>query len=150
VLTANGDGFANQTIQFDWCSSTSYVAGYVAANYHAATNETVLKFYGCMNSASGGFNGNLIFKGNGPGVYNAPADFYTTGFGIRPVFNGATTKSYYEIISGSLNISSYQPVGGYISGTFSGVFKRIDAATGQAVTVNVTNASVSNWHFPDQ
>ncbi|MBL0340701.1 MAG: hypothetical protein IPP71_07160 [Bacteroidetes bacterium] len=150
VLTANGDGFVNQTIPFDWCSMTNYNAGYVAGNYQSASNETVLKFYGCMSSSNGGFNGSLKFNGNGPGVYTAPADFYTTGFSIRKEFNGLTTKYYTEIVSGSITINSYPPPGGYITGTFSGVFKRIDPVTGQAFTVNVTNASVSNWHFPDQ
>lgn len=150
VLTANGDGFSNQTILFDWCSSTSFFSGYVAGNYRSATNETVMKFAGCINSSNGGFNGSFIFKGNGVGVYTAPADFYSSGFSIRKDFNGTTNRTYNEIVSGSITINSYPPPGGFITGTFSGVLKRTDPISGAAVLVNVTNASISCWHYPDE
>lgn len=150
VLTANGDGFSNQTISFDWCSMTSFYSGFVAGNYRATTNETVMKFAGCISSSNGGFNGSFKFKGNTVGVYTAPADFYTSGFSIRKEFNGTTNRIYNEIVSGSVTINSYPPPGGFITGTFSGVFKRTDPISGAAVLVNVTNASFSSWHYPDE
>ncbi len=150
ALTANGDGFANQTISFDWCPATSFFGGYIAGNYKSATNETVLKYAGCMSSSNGGFGGTLKFNGNTPGVYSAPSDFYSTSFHIRKEFNGVTTKKYDELVSGTLTINSYPPPGGYITGTFSGIFKRTDPVTGQVYQVNVTNASISSWHYPDE
>ncbi|MBP9083043.1 MAG: carboxypeptidase regulatory-like domain-containing protein [Bacteroidia bacterium] len=150
VLTANGDGFSSQSILFDWCPSTSFYSGYVAGNYRSATNETVMKFVGCISSSNGGFNGSFRFKGNTVGVYTAPADFYTNGFSIRKNFNGSSNRIYDEIVSGSITINSYPPPGGFITGTFSGVFKRTDPVSGSAVLVNVTNASFSSWHYPDE
>ncbi len=146
-ITANNDGFVNQQINFDWCSSLNYSLGYVASNYQSASNATTMKLYGCANSA--GYHGTLSFKGNSPGTYTAPNDFYTTGFSIRPQVNMATTKTYNEIVSGTLTVNSYAPAGGFITGTFSGVFKRTDPVSGTPYTVSVTNATFNTWHYPD-
>jgi len=118
TCTLNGGGYTNQAIKITPGSGSVYSVD---------DNQTAIT---CTNAATQ--VGVVSFKGNKTGTFQVTADdddnlvMMTLGVGV-----------YIEIISGTINVTSYGAVGGDVIGTFTG---QGEIANG-GQTVQVTNGT---------
>ena len=104
TCTLNGGGYTNQAIKITPGSGSVY---------SVADDQTAVT---CTNAATE--VGVVSFKGNKTGTYKIEAGDDKNL--VMMTIGAVGTGVYIEIISGTINVTSYGAVGGDVIGTFSG------------------------------
>jgi len=129
TMTLNGDGYSNQAVTLsNGISSYSVSENYTAVLFSGKAGSDSLYFY-------------VIFAGNQTGTKS-----WDDNNGVI-MFKSTTSggSSYLGVTNGSLNVTSYEAVGGKVSGTLSG---QIVEAT-SSNTIDITNGSFTGSRIAD-
>jgi len=129
TMTLNGDGYSNQAVTLsNGISSYSVSENYTAVLFSGKAGSDSLFFY-------------VIFAGNQTGTKS-----WDDNNGVIMYKSSASANfSYLGITNGSLNVTSYEAVGGKVSGTLSG---QIVEAT-SSNTIDITNGSFTGSRIAD-
>jgi hypothetical protein len=129
-MTFNGAGFSNQTVTLSNGLSS----------YSASQNYTAIIFSGKAGADSVYFY--VVFDGNQTGTKswdnNNGVIMYRSASGVNYNYLGAS--------NGTLNITSYEAVGGKVGGTLSG--QMVDV-TDTTVAISITNGNFSSTRVTD-
>lgn len=130
TMTLNGDGYSNQAVTLsNGLSSYSTGQNYTAVIFSGNVGTDSLYFY-------------VVFEGNQTGTKN-----WDDNNGIILYKSSSSgTKSFMGVSNGTLSVSSYEAVGGKVSGTFSGQIVNVNDTTN---TISITNGSFSGVRVAD-
>lgn len=130
TMTFNGAGFTNQAVTLsNGISSYSVSQNYTAVLFSGKAGTDSLYFY-------------VIFDGNQTGTKswddNNGVIMYRSATGVN--------SSYLGVNNGTLNVTSYEAVGGKVGGTLSG---QIIDATDTTIAINISNGNFSGIRVTD-
>ena len=130
TMTFNGDGYSNQAVTLSNGISS----------YSVSENYTAILFSGKAGSDSVYFY--VVFAGNQTGTKSWDND---NGV-IMYKSSTSGSKSFMGVSNGTLTVSSYEGVGGKVSGTLSG---QIVNAVDTTNTISISNGIFSGTRITD-
>lgn len=130
TMTFNGAGFSNQAVTLNnGVSSFSVSQNYTAVIFSGKAGSDSVYFY-------------VLFDGNQTGTKS-----WDDNNGVimyRSVSGG--NSSYLGVSNGTLNVTSYEAVGGKVGGTLSG---QIVDATDSTIAISISNGNFSSTRITD-
>lgn len=130
TMTFNGDGYSNQAVTLsNGISSFSVSQNYTAVIFSGKVGSDSLYFY-------------VLFDGNQTGTKS-----WDDNNGVI-MYRSSTSsnKSYIGVSNGTLNVTSYEAVGGKVSGTLSG---QIVDAVDTLNSISISNGNFSGLRVTD-
>lgn len=130
TMTFNGDGYSNQSVTLsNGISSYSVSQNYTAVLFSGKAGSDSVYFY-------------VVFTGNQTGTKSWDDD---NGV-IMYKSSTSGNKSFMGVSNGTLSISSYEGVGGKVSGSLSGqIINAVDTTN----TISITNGTFSGTRIAD-
>ena len=156
----DGDGFHNQKIVLG-IASNNFENNYYARgsyNYYQDYQNMTMRISGANNALPVAPITGIDMDFNSftkPGVYTLDSSITVSLFFKKDIPTSEYERHYTLDSEGQIHIKTYDPVGGLIEGTYSGVFAKVkynketNTLEETDTTIKITNGKFSVIHNPD-